>query len=118
MKHEHQGGKRFTSIQGGGFVSYSPNRQNKYQRFRARELSSDGQTSNYSVKYLGIVDGNMGILSHKAVMQGQGTLATNKSIQSLSGESEIDSRNILNKYGPVLNGKNYTQLRLKRPPDK
>ena len=40
----------------------------------------------YSVKYLGIVDGDMGILSRKAVMQGPEVLPVNKETSSLVKE--------------------------------
>lgn len=66
------------------------------------------------MKYLGVVDGSMGILSHKAVMRDSGILAVNRQSSSLIGLVQDDSKNLLNRYGPVLNGKNYAAERLKR----
>ena len=62
----------YPNITGGGFVSTGPNV--KYNRPSANHVESTvtfdpsykGQT--YSVKYLGIVDGSMGILSRKMAL--------------------------------------------------
>lgn len=83
----NQSERKFCSVQGGGFVSRSPHKarsQNRFKNFnRAQPDHSDDKSRVYAVKYLGIVDGNMGILSHKAVMRGLGNYAVNKETSSL-----------------------------------
>ncbi len=56
----------------------------------------------------------MGILSRKAVMKGPEILVVNKETASLRREVEDVSKNILYRYGPVLNGKNYTAQRIRQ----
>jgi hypothetical protein len=69
-----RGIESYPNITGGGFVSTGPNVN--YSRSPANNLESavtfdpsyKGKT--YAVKYLGIVDGAMGILSRKMALKG------------------------------------------------
>ena len=63
----------YPNITGGGFVSTGPNvifqRQNANQVESAHVYDTNFKGQTYSVKYLGIVDGSMGILSRKMALK-------------------------------------------------
>jgi len=54
------------SIKGGGFVGQSP--EHHASQAQGHVYNTSYQGASYAVKYLGIVDGTMGILSRKMAM--------------------------------------------------
>jgi hypothetical protein len=77
--------------------------------------NSSYKGSTYSVKYLGIVDGTMGILSRKMAMQGTGPQTYNNiSPEGLYTSSHVDMsspkhQSKINLTKPVLGSKSYAQ---------